>query len=213
MVSPFDPGPPPDWNALFLIVGQDPSTDEILAQRILVGKAGQYAQGLLKKLGFAQRYAMFNTFLFGVTGQFDAALRAASAADPIRSYRNALLDHAVAMSAIEAVLAFGVAAQRAVDLWPGRGALPVFALVHPTAPTGVTDQWNRMLPQLLAALAPEPDVAPDPSPYGAAFTPEDAAPVPRLDLPFGLPTWHGTGGTHSSRMGSQTEIVWTVAGS
>lgn len=202
-----------DGTVRLLIVGQDPSTDEILAQRILVGKAGQYVQGLLKKLGFAQRYAMFNTFLFGITGQFDATMRAASAADPIHAYRNALLDHAVATSAIEAVLAFGAAAQHAVGLWPGRAALPVFALVHPTALVGVTDQWNSVLPQLLAALPPEPGVAPDPRPYGQVFTPDDAAPVPRLDLPFGLPAWHGTGGTHSTRMGSPTKIVWTVAGS
>jgi hypothetical protein len=201
-----------DGTARILVIGQDPSTDEILAQRTLVGAAGQRVQRLLEKLGVARGYLMLNTFLFGITGQFDATLRNASATDPLRSYRNALLDHALATNPIGAVLALGVGARRAVELWPGGGARPLFRLVHPTARAGVTDQWNGVLPGLLGAIAPEPGLAPDPTPYGPAFTPQDAAPIPRSDLPFGLPPWHGTGGTHSTRERSSTRIVWTVAG-
>ncbi len=49
-----------------LIIGQDPSTDEVLAQRNLVGSAGQRVQGLLRKLGITKSYVMFNTFLYGI---------------------------------------------------------------------------------------------------------------------------------------------------
>src|SRR4051794_11993174 len=201
-----------DGTARILIVGQDPSTDEILAQRILVGSAGQLVEGLLRKCGIARSYVMFNVFLFGITGQFDSAMRTVSAADPVRAYRNALLDRVLATTPMEAVIALGVGARHAVGLWPGSAGLQLFPLVHPTARSGVTARWNAALPQLQAALAPEPGLVPDPTPYGATFTPADMAPIPRLDLPFGLPSWHGTGGTHSPRQRSRTKILWTVSG-
>jgi hypothetical protein len=201
-----------DGTARLLIIGQDPSTDETLAQRVLVGAAGQRVQGLLGKLGITRSYLMLNVFLFGITGQFDATLRTISAADPVRSYRNTLFDRVLATNPIEAVLALGVGARRALELWPGGAGLASFRLVHPTARAGVTDQWNLVLPQLQAAVAPEHGLTADPTVYGPAFTPADGAPIPRHDLPFGLPAWHGTDGTHSSRERSRTKIVWSVDG-
>ena len=65
-----------DGTARVLLVGQDPSTDEILAQRIFVGSAGQRVQELLRKLGVTQSYLLLNTFLFSVFGQYDSQLRA-----------------------------------------------------------------------------------------------------------------------------------------
>ena len=199
-----------DGSARVLVVGQDPSTDEILAQRILVGEAGQRVQRLLTKLGVARSYVMFNTFLFGVHGQFDSTLRTISSTNPICSYRNSLLDRVVASNQIQAVLAIGKAAQHAVAQWPGAAGLTRFDLMHPTALGGVTADWNAALPALQAAIPADPGVAPDPTPFGATFTPADLQPIPREDLPFGLPSWHGTGGTHSSRDRSRTRIVWSV---
>ena len=40
-----------DGSARLLIVGQDPSADENLVRRAMVGTAGQRVQGLLRKLG------------------------------------------------------------------------------------------------------------------------------------------------------------------
>ena len=40
--------------AAVLLVGQDPSTDELLGHRILVGDAGQRVQGLLRKIGITR---------------------------------------------------------------------------------------------------------------------------------------------------------------
>src|SRR5688572_27444905 len=55
-----------DGTARVIIVGQDPSTNELLAQRILVGTAGQQVQGLLGKLGISRSYVMLNTFPYCV---------------------------------------------------------------------------------------------------------------------------------------------------
>jgi hypothetical protein len=43
-----------DGTARVLVVGQDPSTDEVLAHRILIGQAGQLAQNFLSKLGLTR---------------------------------------------------------------------------------------------------------------------------------------------------------------
>jgi hypothetical protein len=77
--------------AKLLIVGQDPSTDEILAQRNLVGASGQRVQKLLNKLGISKSYMMFNTFLFGIKGQMDAAMNAIAVEPTILNYRNSLV--------------------------------------------------------------------------------------------------------------------------
>ena len=55
-----------DGTARVLVIGQDPSTDEILAHRILIGQAGQLVQTFLARLGLTHSYLMLNTFLFGI---------------------------------------------------------------------------------------------------------------------------------------------------
>ena len=200
-----------DGSARILIIGQDPSTDEILAQRALVGASGQRVQGLLQKLGIGRAYIMLNTFLYGIYGQFDATMQAISAAAPVLTYRNSLFDQVIATSPVEIVIAFGKGAHTAFDLWPDGSHLPIFRLHHPSARSGLQANWNQNLPQLLQAVTPEPGAVQDATPYGANFLPEDHAAIPRIDLPFGVPAWHGTGGTHSKRS-QRTGIVWTQNG-
>jgi len=106
--------------ARVLIVGQDPSTDEILAQRNLVGQSGQRVQRLLNKLGIVKSYLMLNTFLFGIKGQMDPAMNAIAVEAPILTYRNGLFDKVVAENAIQAIISFGNGADLAVNNWPGR---------------------------------------------------------------------------------------------
>ncbi|HEY0733710.1 MAG TPA: uracil-DNA glycosylase family protein [Herpetosiphonaceae bacterium] len=198
-----------DGTARVLVIGQDPSTDEILAQRNLVGSAGQLVQGLLGKLGIVHSYAMFNTFLYGIRGQFDTTMRKLSADDPILAFRNTILDQAAAENQIEAIIAFGNGAHHTVDSWPGGQQLPVFKLVHPTARQGIVESWNQHLPQMQATIQPDAGAVASPALYGQALTEQDQVNIPRFDLPFGIPDWHGTGGTHSTRGGSTTKIVWT----
>ena len=49
----------------------------------------------------------------------------------------------------------------------------------------------------------------DTTPYGATFGAGDSAPIPREDLPFGLPDWHGTGGATRSQRSGDKIINWT----
>lgn len=150
-------------------------------------------------------YVMLNTFLFGITNGFAPDVRAISETDPIRAYRNDLFDHVLATNPIQAVLAFGEGAQHARDHWPGAAAFTPFDLRHPTAQIGVTSDWNQVLPNLRPEVVPDAGVAPDPTPY----KPSDAKPIPEMDLPFGLPSWHGSGGTRSKRSGPN-RIIWNA---
>ena len=58
-----------DGSARVLVIGQDPATHETICRRILVGEAGQRAQGLLAKLGITRSYVLVNAFLYSVFGQ------------------------------------------------------------------------------------------------------------------------------------------------
>jgi hypothetical protein len=199
-----------DGSARVIVVGQDPATNEILGHRIFIGKSGQRVQGFLGKLGVYRSYAMLNTFLYSVFGQFNAQLRAASLEDPILSYRNAFLDRLLGTNPVQAVVAVGNAARHAVANWPGSRTVPVYHVTHPSSPDEAVllSSWNAALADLKAIVGPDDDGIPDPNPYGDTFSPKDEVPIPRYDLPFGLPEWHGTGSC-SLRDGNKN-IVWTA---
>jgi uracil-DNA glycosylase len=55
-----------DGSARVLAIGQDPSHNENVVRRILVGEAGRRAQGFLAKLGITQSYVLINTFLYSI---------------------------------------------------------------------------------------------------------------------------------------------------
>jgi hypothetical protein len=197
-----------DGTARVLVLGQDPSTNEILAQRAFVGASGQRVQKLLAKIGITRSYVIFNTFLFSVFGQFDTELRAVSLEPEIREYRNRLLDRVRAQNPLQAVITFGVAPRHAFENWPGGQGLPAFFLTHPAAEDGVVlANWNGQLGAIAAAITPDLDGAVDTTPSGTAFTAADIAPIPAFDLPFGIPDWHGRGGGHSGRDGND-KIIW-----
>lgn len=200
-----------DGKAKVLVIGQDPSTDETLAGRILVGQAGQITQRFLAKLGLTRSYLMFNTFLFG--GQ-SSGLTSALVLDPdITTFRNKLFDKAKAANQLTAVLAFGAKAHDSVDAWPGKGSLTVIKLTHPTAQSGVAANWNSKLAAASAVVTPDPDGTVDLTPFDTAAQDMPTTDIPRYDLPFGAPPWHGTGGRTSSQRISgafETQIRWTA---
>jgi hypothetical protein len=194
-----------------LIVGQDPSTDEILAQRNLVGSAGQRVQRLLNKMGLTKSYVMFNTFLFGIKGQMDAVMNAAAVEPTILNYRNSLFDKTAAANTLQAIISFGNGADLAITNWAGRPAgVPWFQLTHPSAPDNIVlPNWNANLNAIHAAVTPDKVSLVDTAPYGAAFGPSDSADIPREDLSFGLADWHGTGGSTRSQRNGDNIINWT----
>jgi uracil DNA glycosylase superfamily protein len=203
-----------DGSARVLVVGQDPSTDELLAQRILVGTAGQRTQRLLAKLGLTRSYVMFNTFLYGIFGQFNDA-KAALQTDPateeaVRTFRNRVFDRVRSTNTLSAILAFGVGAHQSLDAWPGAAGIPRFDLTHPTAPNDeqVLANWNDQLAAMGTAIAADASETPDLTPCLPVTDPNAFADIPRADLPFGIPAFHGTGGkTHSQRAGN-AQITW-----
>ena len=202
-----------DGAARVLVIGQDPSTDEILSQRVFVGQAGQIAQNFLAKLGLIRSYVMFNTFLLGVQSSSLSAGTVTATDATIMAYRNKLFDRVASTSTLTAIIAFGAQANTSATNWPGRGSIPIIHLTHPTAPSGVAADWNSHLAYAQSIIAPDVGGHVDSTPYDttAAMPSTD---IPRRDLPFGLPAWHGTGGNTRSQRGSgaafETQITWTA---
>jgi hypothetical protein len=201
-----------DGSARVLVIGQDPATDETLGLHAFVGQAGQIAQNYLTRLGLTRSYVMFNTFLFGVQS---AALTPAIATDgTITAFRNQMLDFAKSTSSLTAILAFGQYAQISASNWPGSAGIPVIPLSHPTAQSGVAANWNSHFAAAHAVIAPDGDGHVDPTPYDTTLTHLPGTDIPRRDLPFGIPSWHGTGGGTRSQRGSgsafETQITWTA---
>jgi hypothetical protein len=191
-----------------LVVGQDPSTDEILAQRTLVGRSGQRVQKLLHKIGITSSYLMLNTFLYGIYDQFDAEMRNISLEATLLNYRNRLFDKVKAENPLALIITFGAGADHAVNNWPGRAGITRIDLTHPAATDNlVSNTWNAQLANLAAAITPDAGAVPDLSNYPANMANAETD-IPRKDLPFGIPVWHGTtGGTRSQRDGAKT-IKW-----
>lgn len=196
-----------DGTARMLVVGQDPSVNEILAQRVFVGQSGQRLQGFLAKLGVVSSYLMLNTFLFSIFGQFGGQSQALSNTDPILGHRNHLFDMAAESNPLRAVLTVGSAAREAIDRWPGIGSLPRAHILHPAFPdeAQLLDNWNHALAVLRPLVAPDDGESAD-ADYGTQITTEEVLAIPRRDLPFGLPSWHGDG-DHGKRVGD-TVIEW-----
>lgn len=191
-----------DGTARVLLVGQDPAANELVAHRTLVGDSGQRVQGLLRKLGVTRSYVTVNTFLYGVFGQYDAELRQMSAEPAVAGFRTEVLDRLVEENPIEVVVAVGRAAAEAVDAWAPPPGVRRESITHPGSPddAAVTTNWNGALARLAPVLEPDPGVDADATPYGRGFAPEDHAPIPRADLPFGVPDFVGVG-SHAERDG------------
>jgi len=206
-----------DGTARVLVVGQDPAANELVGHRAFVGTSGQRIQGFLRRLGIRRDYVMVNTYLFPVFGQFTGSLRQLSREPSILGFRNALFDRVAAENPLEAVIAVGSAAKDALERWPGRGGLPTQHITHPSAKDHgpLLANWNAGLAALRAVVTPEEGSPPDTTGYGSDWVGADHEPIPRRDLPFGMPEWHGVG-NHATRAreadGStdHKRIVWAA---
>lgn len=196
-----------DGTARLLVVGQDPSVNEILAQRVFIGQSGQRLQGFLAKLGVERSYLMLNTFSFSIFDQFGGDNATLSHQDPILAHRNRLFDAVVAGNPLQAVITVGTAAREAIDRWPGIGTIPRAHIPHPSFPdvARLLINWNAALAALRHAVDPDDGGAVGPD-EGAQFSSDEVVPIPRGDLSFGLPPWHGVG-DHGKRVGD-TVIEW-----
>lgn len=211
-----------DGTARVLVIGQDPGQHESIARRILVGEAGQRVQGFLAKLGIDTSYVMINTFLYSVYGQGGSKHKADQ---PLIDYRNSWIDALMAPGKIEAVVAFGTLAKDAFQRWQttpnGQASQVAFEpLTHPTAPESAASNdstkyaptmikmlngWNAALPRLRTAIQ-HPDQARPLVLYGQDLIPADRSPIPRGDLPAGIPVWMGGTATWAVRKGETPNL-------
>jgi hypothetical protein len=144
-----------DDTSRVLVIGQDPSTDEALARRAFVGSAGQRLQKFLNKIGITRSYTIINTFAYSITGQFNTEMKSISLEPPLKQFREDLMDTIIERNPIQAILTFGVGARHAVENWANPKQMPVFNLVHPTAPEETTHpNWNEQLPEIAAFIRP-----------------------------------------------------------
>ena len=222
-----------DGTARVLVIGQDPAAHEAIARRILVGEAGQRAQGLLARLGIDRSYVFVNTFLYSVFGGTGSKYVDDAA---IVDYRNRWFDAIVKDQPIEAIISLGQMADTAYQLWrttpAGSASTAAYANGrHPTYPesasrsSGITKaegfarlcaSWNEVLDVLEGAVTPDTPVAT--SRYGVTITDADLAAIPARDLPAGLPPWMGaldawalrTGETKQMKRASITVTIPTV---
>lgn len=200
-----------DDTARVIIVGQDPSTDEAIARRAFVGEAGQRLQKLLHKLGIIRSYVIINTFAYSINGQANSEMRRIAQEPEIKGFREDLLDTFVRRNSIEAVITLGVGAREALETWSNPQNISIINLFHPSAQSGLTANWNSNLAVLLENITPDDASMVDPSPYSGNWNDANhRMDIPRFDLPYNTPHWHGTSGTNSRRGPNRmTEITWT----
>ncbi len=206
-----------DGTARVLIVGQDPAANELVGHRAFIGASGQRVQGFLRRIGIRRDYLMVNTFLYPVFGQFFGSLAALTVEPDILGFRNEMLDKIGAENRLEAVITVGNAAKDAVERWPGSAGLAVQHITHPSAldHSLLLANWNEGLSALRNVVTPEAGAAADNATYGLDWADIDHEPVPRRDLPFGLPEWHGSGSraTRARKPDNSTDhkrIIWAA---
>ena len=194
-----------------LVIGQNGASEEDVARRNFVGDAGHRVQGFLHKCGITRSYTMVNAFAYSVSGQFDAELRRIAEQPALLAYRNAVLDWVRDHNALEAIIAFGQAAAHAVDTWPGApGSVFLARPMHPSArPTAsLLASWRFWLPRVRARVTPDPDGDASTPGYGNTFRLDELPPIPRRDLPFGMPAWFGQQAPNTTTRQGSRVIHW-----
>lgn len=182
-----------DGSARVLCVASDPGPTERVAGRTLVGDAGQRVQGFLAKLGLDRSYLCVNAFAYALLPSKNSAAGQVLNDPAQKAWRNSLFDAVKATAALQAIIAFGANAQDAVDLWPGKGAIPLFKVPHPSShdPVALVTAWKAAIPQIRAVVTPDPGGSATGPNYGNSIQEADYTRIPARDLPFGVPSWMG----------------------
>jgi hypothetical protein len=181
-----------DGTARLLCVASDPGPTERVAGRTLVGDAGQRVQGLLTKLGLTHSYLCINAYAYAL---FPSAAQSATPMlhEPEHvTWRNTLISLTTGPS-LQAVVAFGVQAQEAMQDWDNPRHLPLVPLPHPSShdASALASAWHDGLTQLRGIVTPDSDGDATGPNYGPTIQEADYARIPRIDLPFGVPDFLG----------------------
>jgi uracil-DNA glycosylase len=181
-----------DGSATVLCIASDPGPTERIAGRTLVGDAGQRVQGFLSKLGLTRSYACVNAYAYALLPT--VALKAI----PILSepeqlaWRNALFSMIIGPN-LKAIVAFGVQAKVAVELWTDAPAVMTKKVPHPSSRDAgkLIAEWRAAIEDLRTVVTPDPEGDNTVPNYGTKFAESDYARIPPRDLPFGVPPWLG----------------------
>lgn len=181
-----------DGSARVLGIASDPGPTERIACRTLVGDAGQRVQGFLAKLGLTRSYVLVNAHPYALHPTRADEARPILAQPDHRAWRNELYDM-VSGQGLEAIVAFGRQAREALRLWSPRPRVPAFEVPHPSSRNArlLLDEWREAIADLRGIVTPDPAGDPSLPNYGGRFRESDYAPIPKRDLPFGLPGWFG----------------------
>jgi uracil-DNA glycosylase len=181
-----------DGSARVLCIASDPGPTERIAGRTLVGDAGQRVQGFLSKLGLTSSYACVNAYAYALLPS-----RAMSAIPMLsepehQSWRDELLSM-ITSPELQAVVSFGLQARIAAEQWTSAPAVMIKEVPHPSSRDAgkLITEWRAAVTDLRTVVTPDPDGTNAAANYGTKFAEADYAPIPRADLPFGVPSWLG----------------------
>jgi uracil-DNA glycosylase len=179
-----------DKSAKVLCVASDPGPTERVGCRTLIGDAGQRVQGFLAKLGITKSYICLNALVYALHPSHLGDAKKILQEPEQTKWRNKLFKK-VTGNKLEVIIAFGINAQQAVELWDDKGEVPVIITHHPSYHDEgkLMDAWREVMPQLRNIVTPDADGNPGLPNYGAKLSEDDYAPIPRRDLPFGFPDW------------------------
>ncbi len=181
-----------DGSARLLCVASDPGPTERIAMRTLVGDAGQLTQGFLARSGLTRSYLCLNAFAYALFPS-EGSKGGKILDDPVhKAWQNELFNRAKGPD-LQAVVAFGQYAKKAIEQWEGSSHIPVFYVPHPSSrdTKKLLDSWRKTIESLRKIITPDEDADPLLPNYGAEIDEKAYARIPKRDLPFGVPEWLG----------------------
>jgi|SRR5215211_6697571 len=181
-----------DRSARVLCLASDPGPTERIAGRTLVGDAGQRVQGFLSKLGLSRSYVCVNAYAYALLPSRSTSAIPILSEPEQRSWRNELFSMIIGPQ-LQAIVTFGLQARIAVEQWTTGPAVMIKKVPHPSSRDAakLINEWRAAVTDLRTAVTPDPNrtnIGPN---YGDKFAEADYAPIPRGDLPFGVPSWLG----------------------
>ena len=181
-----------DGSARLLCIASDPGPTERIAHRTLVGDAGQRVQGFLRKLGLTTSYLLVNAFPYALHPSYGQQVDSLLAAHDKQLWRHQFYD-TIRPPNVQAVVAFGVNAHKAFDLWPSKPNVQPEKVLHPSShdAAALLGSWHDAIARLRPIFTPDPDGSTNEPNYGSSSRESDYAPIPRRDLPFGVPAVRG----------------------
>jgi len=181
-----------DRSAKLLCVASDPGPTERIAGRTLVGDAGQRVQGFLTKLGLTRSYVCVNAYAYALLPSRSMSAIPILSEPEQQSWRNELFSMIIGPQ-LQAIVTFGLQARIAVEQWTAVPSVMIKKVPHPSSRDAakLINEWRIAVAELRTAVTPDPDGSNAGPNYGDKFAESDYAPIPRADLPFGVPSWLG----------------------